>query len=67
MPGKTLENRILIVLKWVWLITVIPPNWIIVSGFYPEIHEALELHFHFITMTNLSHLVLVLVFTVENA
>ena len=54
-------------LKRAWLIAVIPPNWIIVCGFYPEIHEVLELHFHFITMTSLSHVVLVLVFPVENA
>ena len=31
-----------IVLKRAWLIAVIPPNWIIVCGFYPEIQEVLE-------------------------
>ena len=50
-------------LKRVWLIGIIQINWIIV---YPEIHEVLELHFHFITMMSLSRLVLVLVFSVEN-
>lgn len=65
MPGTMLESEI--VLKRTWLITVTPPNWIIVCGLFPEIHKLLELHFYFIFMTSLSRLVLVLVFPVENA
>ena len=60
-------GKLEIVLKRVWLIAAVPPNWIIVCGLFPEIHEVLELHFHFITMMSLSHLVLKPVFPVENA
>ena len=58
-------QKLEIVSKRAWLIVVIPPNWIIFCGLFPEIHEVLELHFHFITTMSLSHLVLVLVFPVE--
>ena len=56
-----------IVFKRAWLIAVIPPKWIGVCDFYPEIHEVLELHFYCIIMMSLSRLALVLEFPVENA
>ena len=40
-----------------WLFAVVPPNWIIVCCLFQEV---LELHFHFIAMMSLSHLVLAL-------
>ena len=52
--------------KRVWLITVVPPNWIISCGLYSEVLEVLELNFHFITMMNFSCLVLVPALVVEN-
>ena len=66
MPGA-MFGKLVIVLKGVWLITVVSPNWIIVCSLFPEIHKVIELHFHFMIMMNLSHLVLVPVFPVENA
>ena len=52
--------------KGVWLIAVVPPNWIISCGLFSEILEALELNFHFIAMMNFSYLVLVPELVVEN-
>lgn len=60
-------RKLEIVLKRVWLIAVVPLNWIIICSLFPEIYEVLELHFHFITMTSHSHLALMPVLPVENA
>ena len=39
--------------KRAWLITVVPPNWIISCGLFSEILEVLGLNFHFIIMMSL--------------